>query len=205
MCALSCLCIPVSNAVVEWVFSRVTFVFKMWKSVILNVDKTGINTVSCLPVFYVVFLVFSTAQWWLRYSGLNRFLDYDLYWRTGAFLHCIYVPPSTVPLHYVVNSGSFLWTFSLFIYFRCMSGLSQEANFHFRGLGFLKLETLLEGLRRLMSYKISTSTCSLHSLDKLFQFINILPYFILNSLDIRNKNSHNEANENGSVDFIWPH
>ena len=30
--ALSCLCIPVSNAVVEWVFSNVTSVFKMWKS-----------------------------------------------------------------------------------------------------------------------------------------------------------------------------
>jgi len=30
--ALSCLCIPVSNAVVEWVFSHVTSVFKMWKS-----------------------------------------------------------------------------------------------------------------------------------------------------------------------------
>jgi len=29
--ALSCLCIPVSNAVVEWVFSHVTSVFKMWK------------------------------------------------------------------------------------------------------------------------------------------------------------------------------
>jgi len=45
----------------------------------------------------------------------------------------MFVPPPTVPLHYVINSGSFLWTFSLFIYFRSTSGLSQEANFHFRG------------------------------------------------------------------------
>jgi len=30
--ALSCLCIPLSNAVVEWVFNHATSVFKMWKS-----------------------------------------------------------------------------------------------------------------------------------------------------------------------------
>ena len=30
--ALSCLCIPVSNAVAEWVFSDITFMFKMWNS-----------------------------------------------------------------------------------------------------------------------------------------------------------------------------
>ena len=30
--ALFCLCIPVSNVVVESVFSHVTSVFKMWKS-----------------------------------------------------------------------------------------------------------------------------------------------------------------------------
>jgi len=46
---LSCLCIPVSNAVVEWVFSHVTSVFKMKKVVILNVFKAGMNVVSfCL-------------------------------------------------------------------------------------------------------------------------------------------------------------
>ena len=30
-------------------------------------------------------------------------------------------------------------------------------------------------------------------------------YFILTSLDIRNKNSHNETNEEGSGEVIWPH
>jgi len=30
--ALFCLCIPVASAVVEWVFSHVISVFKMWKS-----------------------------------------------------------------------------------------------------------------------------------------------------------------------------
>jgi len=38
-----------------------------------------------------------------------------------------------VPLRYVFNSGSFPWAFSQFMYFRSMSGLSQVANFHFRG------------------------------------------------------------------------
>jgi len=30
-------------------------------------------------------------------------------------------------------------------------------------------------------------------------------YFILNSLDIRNTNSHNGTNEKGSGEIIWPH
>ena len=30
-------------------------------------------------------------------------------------------------------------------------------------------------------------------------------YFVLNSLDIRNKNNHNEANKKGSGEVIWPH
>jgi len=34
--------------------------------VILNVFKTGINSVSFLPVFFAVFMVFLTAQWLLR-------------------------------------------------------------------------------------------------------------------------------------------
>jgi len=32
--------------------------------------------------------------------------------------------------------------------------------------------------------------------------MNILQYFILNRLDIRNKNSHNETNEKGSGEVI---
>jgi len=60
-----------------------------------------------------------------------------------------------LPLHHVVNSGSFLWVFSLLICFRSTSGLSQEANFHFRGPKLFKIGILLEGLRRLMSYKLT--------------------------------------------------
>jgi len=90
----------------------------------------------CPTCFQAVFLLFLTAQWRFRYtgsSGLARFLDYDVYWRTQACLLCIFVPQPTVPLHYFVNSSSFVWAFSLFIYFRSMSGLSPEANFHFQG------------------------------------------------------------------------
>ena len=42
----------------------------------------------------------------------------------NASLLCMFVPPPTVPLHKVVNSGFFLWAWSLFLYFRSMSGLS---------------------------------------------------------------------------------
>jgi len=118
----SSLYIPVSNAVAEWVFSHVTAVFKMWKSVILKVFKTGINAVSFFPCLFLklcVFLLFSTAQWRLRHTGspgLARFLDYDLYRRTQACLPCVFVPLPMVPLHYVVYSGSFLWAFSLFLF-----------------------------------------------------------------------------------------
>jgi len=81
---------------------------------------------------------------------------------------------------------------------------SQRRIFIFGTLGCFKLGALLEGLRRLMSYKLE-----LHVLisftDKLFQFINILQYFILNSLDIRNKNSHSDTNEKGSGEVVWPH
>jgi len=109
----------------------------MWKSVILNVFKqvTMLCHVS-LSVLQAMFLLFLIAQWRLRHTGslgLARLLNYDLHRRTRTCLLCIFVPPPTVPLHYVVNSRSFLWTFSLFIYFRSRSGVSQEANFHFRG------------------------------------------------------------------------
>jgi len=49
-----------------------------------------------------------------------------IYRRTRACLLCIFVPPPTVPLHLVVNSDSFLWTVSLFIYFRSVSVLSRS-------------------------------------------------------------------------------
>jgi len=99
------------------------------KVVILNAFKTGINPVSFLPVVYAVFSVFLTAQWRLRHtgsSGLARVFDYGLSRRTQACLLCIFVPPPTVPLNWVVNSGSFLWALSLFICFHSMSDLSRS-------------------------------------------------------------------------------
>jgi len=53
----------------------------------------------------------------------------------------------------------------------------QRRGFIFGALGYLKLGALLEGLQRLMSYKLALAyTCSLHQLNKLFHFINILLY-----------------------------
>jgi len=117
--ALSCLCIPVSNAVVEWVFSNVTSVFKMWKRCDFEcvLRQASLMGHSCL-FFYAVFLVFLTAQWRLGNTGSARVFIYDLYRRTQACLLCIFVPPPTVPLHWVANSRSFLWALPLFIHFR---------------------------------------------------------------------------------------
>jgi len=46
--ALSCLCIPISSAVVEWVFSQITSVFWCGKVVILNVWQVTILCHFCL-------------------------------------------------------------------------------------------------------------------------------------------------------------
>jgi len=79
---------------------------------ILSVFKTDINTVSFLPVFKLNYWCFQqpNADSGTRApgkSGIVRVLVYDLYWRTQTCLLCIFVPPPTVPLQWVVNSGSF--------------------------------------------------------------------------------------------------
>jgi len=58
--------------------------------------------------------------------------------------------------------------------------VSPEANFHFRNPRLFLMGVLLEGLRRLMSYKLP-----LHAFVVPSQ--KILGYLILDSLDIRNK------------------
>jgi len=50
----------------------------------------------------------------------------------------------------------------------------QRRIFIFGAQGYFKLEAHLEGLRRLMSYKLALHV--LHSLNKWFQFRNILLY-----------------------------
>jgi len=122
---LSCLWIPVSHAVVEWFFSQVTSVFKMWKSCDFECVQ---DRYQCC----VIFACFKLRSWCFFNSpvvalvhgllGLSTSLRLR-YILENASLLCIFVPPLTVPLHLVVNSGSFLWTLSLFIYFRSMSGL----------------------------------------------------------------------------------
>jgi len=57
----------------------------------------------------------------------------------------------------------------------------QRRTFTFGALGYFELEAHLEGLRRLMSYKLTLNV--LHSQNK---YSNSETYcFILNSLDIR--------------------
>jgi len=73
--------------------------------VILIVFKTGINTVSFLACFLSGVLgVFNspvpTPAHGILGLGIARVFICDLYWRTRACLLCIFLPPSTVPVHF---------------------------------------------------------------------------------------------------------
>jgi len=60
--ALFCLCIPVSNAAVEWVFSHVTSVFKIWK----------LCDFKCVKDRYqrcVIFACFKVCSWYFQQSS----------------------------------------------------------------------------------------------------------------------------------------
>jgi len=79
----------------------------------------------------------------------------------------------------------------------------QRQIFIYGALGYFKLEALVEGLRRLMSYKLAllvlvTFTEQVVSIQKHITLLWI-------PIDIRNKNSHNETNEKSSGEVIWPH
>jgi len=65
--ALSCLCIPVSNAVVEWVCSHVSSVFKMWKSFDF---ECVLGQVSMLCHFCLFYIVFNSDGfvWYIRFE-----------------------------------------------------------------------------------------------------------------------------------------
>jgi len=58
-------------------------------------------------------------QWQFQHSGSTRAFDYALYCRTRACMLCMFVLPP-ISLIKVVNSGSFHWALSVFIYFRFM-------------------------------------------------------------------------------------
>ena len=54
-----------------------------------------------------------------QHSGSTSAFDYALYCRTRACMLCMFVPPP-ISLIKVVNSGSFHWALSVFIYLRFM-------------------------------------------------------------------------------------
>jgi len=87
-------CIPVSNAVVECLFSHVASVLQMWKIVILNVLKAGINAVSFLLLWSCVLGVFNSPAATSANEHLGVF-DHDLYWRTRVcFIYLCQYPRS---------------------------------------------------------------------------------------------------------------
>ena len=80
-----------------------------------------------------------------------------------------------------INIGAnFLFWLSSHAMIHLKDQVSPEANFHFRNPRLFLMGVLLEGLRRLMSYKLP-----LHAFVVPSQ--KILGYLILDSLDIRNK------------------
>jgi len=85
--------------------------------VILYVFKKGINDVSCFPVFLSYVLGVFNSPVAIQHtgsSGFARVFDNDLYRRTRACLLGIFLLPPTAQLHYLVNSGSFLWDVRIF-------------------------------------------------------------------------------------------
>jgi len=84
-----------------------------------SVDKST-NTSMCLrgKVFVQKHLIMC-RQWRFQHSESTRAFDYALYCRTRACMLCMFVLPPTSLIE-VVNSGSFHWALSVFIYFRFM-------------------------------------------------------------------------------------
>jgi len=83
----------------------------MWKKCDIECDA-----VSCLPIFKLCPWCFQQPSGDSAHGlfVLSRVFGNDLYRRTRACLFCIFVTPTTVPLHYFVNSGSFLWAVHIF-------------------------------------------------------------------------------------------
>ena len=70
-------------------------------------------------------------------SGIVRVFVYDLYWRKLACLFCIFVLPRAVPLHWIVDSGSFHRALSLLICFRYPTIIVTDPLIHGRSLSFV--------------------------------------------------------------------
>jgi len=87
-------------------------------------------------------------------------------------------------------------------YYILMCATQRRINIIFGALGYFKLVALPEGLQRLMSCKLA-----LHVLVTFTE--QVLPIykncFILNSFDVRNKNSYNKTNEKASGEVFWQH
>jgi len=70
-------------------------------------------------------------------------------------------------------------------------------------LGYMKLGAFLEGLRRLISYKLALHVLVTFT-EQVFPILKHIT-FILNYLGIRNKNSKNESSEKSSGEIVSPH
>jgi len=72
-------------------------------------------------------------------------------------------------------------------------GTCQRRIFIFGTLDYFKFGALLEVLGQLMSYKLAPHVL-VTSTEQALPIHKHISYFILNSLDIRNKDSRNETN-----------
>jgi len=110
-----------------------------------------------LPVLQAVFLLFLVAQWQLRHTGslgLAGLLDYDLYWRMRT---CFVAHHPRSLFTTLLTRARFYGPFHCSYIFVPRLAFRKRRIFIFGvlGLGYSKLEALLEGLRRLMSYKVA--------------------------------------------------
>ena len=79
----------------------------------------------------------------------------------------------------------------------------QRRIFIFGALGYFKLGARLEVLRRLLSYQLALHVLVTFTEQVVPPVLKHITLFWIPS--IMNKNSHNENNEKGSGEVIWPH
>ena len=104
----------------QCIFFVAAYSFKLSRSVecrLLTSQPTPARVCGEMSLCKNIYIV--CRQWRFQHSGSTRVFDYALYCRTQACMLCMFVLPPTLLIK-VVNSGSFHWALSVFIYFRFM-------------------------------------------------------------------------------------
>jgi len=81
----------------------------------------------------------------------------------------------------------------------------QRRIFIFEALDCFKLGAPLEGLRRLMSYKLALHVHVTFTEHVVPIYKHVASFWIPSISGTKQWNSHSETNEKGSGEAIWPH